>query len=273
MLRQLEVTTRRGTSLTFDMFENDSGYQIADVEGLNPVKATLVAANFAGIDGAQFQSASRGPRHLKITLDLEPDGEIETYTSLRTRLHSYFMTKSQVKLRFRMTSGLFVDIMGVVEDVSSPMFVEDPDVTILITCFLPDFLDPRTVILDGATVPGATVTEIDYPGSVETGIVLRMDINRPLTDFTIYNTGEDGILQQFNFSGTLLAGDDLVISTVKGSKGITLTRSGTTSSYLYGRTPQSNWIELGEGVNNFRVYTPGDPIPYELEYTVRYGSI
>jgi hypothetical protein len=273
MLKQVDVTTRRGTSLSFDMFENDSGYQIADVQGLGPVKATLVSSDYANMDGLQYQSASRGARNIKLILDLEPDGVTETYTSLRTRLDSFFMTKTRILLRFTKTSGLYVDIVGIVEDVSVPMFDEDPQVTISIMCFLPDFLDPRTVELDGVTVATSTVTPILYPGTVETGIILTMNVNRSLSGFTIYNTGEDGILQQLDFSAALLSGDVLVINSVRRSKGITLTRSGITSSLLYGKTPQSSWIQFDEGVNNFRVYAPGDPVPYQLDYTVRYGGI
>lgn len=273
MLSQVDVTTRRGTSLSFDMFENDSGYQVADIEGLGPVKATLVSSSFAGIDGVQYQGATRGARNIKLHLDLEPDGVTDTFTTLRTRLDSYFMTKTQIKMRFHKLSGLYVDIIGVVEDVSAPMFVEDPNVTIFITCFLPDFLDPRTVIREGVTVPDSTITAIDYPGTIETGTLLTLNVNRSISDFTIYNTGENGILQQLDFSAALISGDILTISSVKGSKFITLVRSGVTSSVLHGKTPQSSWIEFDEGINNFRVYAPGDPIPYELEYTVRYGGI
>lgn len=273
MLKRLDVTTRRGMSLSFDMFENNSGYQVADIEGLDPVKADLVSFEYSGTDGAEFQSASLGPRNIKLVLDLEPDGVTDTFASLRKRLNSYFMTKSQVKLRFFMMSGLYVDIAGVVEDVSAPLFEQDPDVTVSIMCFFPDFLDPRTVVIDGMTVSDATITEIDYPGTMETGTLLRLNVNRSLSNFTIYNTGEDGILQQLDFSGSLLNGDVLTISSVKRSKGITLVRSGVTSSFLYGKTPQSSWIQFAEGVNDFRVYAPGDPIPYELEYIVRYGSL
>lgn len=272
MLKQLNVLTRRGTLLTLDMFENESGYQVAEIEGLDPVKAEIVSTRYAGKDGAQFQSASRGPRFLKLKLDLQPDG-VETYTSLRKRLHSYFMTKSRIGMRFFLTSGLYLDLEGVVEDHSSPMFSEDPEVEILVTCFDPDFVDPRGVVLEGTTVSSSVNTEIEYPGTVETGVVLTLNINRNLPAFTMYNLGEDGQLQQLDFSGNLLAGDTLVINTNKGQKGITLTRSGTSSSYLYGRTAQSGWIEFAEGINNFRVYAPGDPVPYQLAYTVRYGGL
>jgi len=65
----------------------------------------------------------------------------------------------------------------------------------------------------------------------------------------------------------------LVISSLQGAKGITLTRAGVASSLLYGRSAQSNWIQLFPGNNNFRIFAPGDPIPYVLEYVVRYGGL
>src|SRR5687768_5466342 len=241
MLSQLNVLTRRGTSLTLDMFENDSGYQIADIDGLDPVKAVLVSTGYAGMDGEEYQSASRGPRNIKVKLDLQPDGE-QTFTSLRKALHSYFMTKSTVRLRFTMTSGLYVDIMGVVEDHSSPMFDEDPEVDISLMCFKPDFVDPRAIELDLTTVAGSTNTPINYPGNVEAGIYLTLNINRTLPAFTIYNQGEDGRLQQLDFAGDLVAGDVLNINTIPGNKSITRTRSGSTVSLLYGKPAQSSWI-------------------------------
>ena len=272
MLRQLDVTNRRGMTLIFDMFENDSGYQV-EVDGLDPVKAEIVTTSYAGKDGVQFTSASRGARNVKIGIDLVPDGtEEKTYTKLRRTLYSFFMTKSQVRLRLHDTSGLYVDLFGVVEDTAAPMFEEDPDVNVVILCTEPDMIDPRTVTLNGVTVSGGTLTEVDYPGTVETGILFEMTVDRTVNDFTIYNTGEDGGLQQLDISGELLSGDKLIINTNRGSKSITRTRSGTTTSMLRAKTPQSNWIEFAEGLNNFRVYTPGDPIPYKVEYTVRYGS-
>lgn len=273
MLKQFDVTTRRGTSLSFEMQENDSGYQVADIDGLDPVKATLVSTSFAGWDGVQFQSAKRDPRNIKIKLDLHPDFVTDTFTTLRKRLNSYFMPKSEVTLRFYETTGLYVDIKATVESLSAPLFAEDPDVEISLMAFQPDFVDPKMVTLAGNTVSTTTNTPINYPGTIETGTVLTLNVNRTLAAFSIYNTGEDGVLHQLDFSGSLLAGDQLVISSLKGAKGITLTRSGVSSSLLYGRSAQSSWIELMEGINQFRVYAPGDPIPYELEYMVRYGGL
>lgn len=272
MLHKLDITNRRSMTLSLSMFENESGYQIADIEGLDPVKANLVSTSYAKQNGEQYQGSTRGARDVKIFIDLQPDGE-STFTSLREGLYTYFMTQSEVRLRFHKESGLFVDLVGVVETHSSPSFKEDPQVTISIHCHQPDFLDPRVVIREGSSVDGSTNTAIVYPGNLEASTILRLFINRELEDFTVYNTPEDGILRQLDFSGALLDGDELIISSIRNAKGITLIRSSVTSSFLWGRTPQSAWIELFEGVNQFRVYASGDPIPYELEYVVRYGGI
>lgn len=273
MLSKVDVTNRRGQVLSLEMLENDDGYQIADIDGLNPVKATFVSTSYANMEGEQYQSARRGPRNIKIKLDLDPDFVTQTYTSLRENLYSYFMTKNLVKLRFYMDTGLTVDIDARVEDVSTPLFEQDPSVDISLMCFKPDFIDPEMNTISGNTVSSSTNTVIAYPGTVETGVVLTLNVNRNLDSFTIYNLVEDGTQQQLDFSSPLIAGDQLVISSLKGSKGITLTRSGVSSSLLYGRSAQSSWIELNEGNNQFRVYALGDPVPYELEYVDRYGGL
>lgn len=273
MLKQVDVTNSRGMTLSLEVFENESGYQIADWDGLTPVKATLVSTSFATLDGSQFQTARREPRNVKLKLDLQPDFVTDTYTSLRKKLYTYFMPKSQITLRFHDTTGLYLDIVGIVEDHSASIFEEDPPVDISIMCFQPDLVDTRMVTYSGSTVDTGTTHAIDYPGNIEAGTVLTMNVNRTLSSFSIYNTGEDGVLKQLDFSGSLIAGDTLVVSSLKGNKGITLTRAGIGSSYLYGRSPQSAWIELIEGINQFRVYATGDPIPYTLEYLRLYGGL
>lgn len=272
MLTKVEVTNRRGNVLTLPIGDDDDPYQ-ASFEGLEPVKATLTSSSYAGSDGEIFQSAKRGARNIKIQMDLDPDFVNDTYTTLRQGLYPFFLPKSQIKLRFYTATGLYVDINGVVEDFSSPLFEQDPSVNISVMCYQPDLLDPRIIQVEGLSVDDSENMVLDYPGTVETGTVVTLNLNRPLTEFTIYNSDEGGNLLQLDFTGSLLEDDILVVSSLRGAKGITLTRTGISSSYLYGRSAQSNWIQLDEGLNNFRVYAEGDPIPYVLEYIVRYGGL
>lgn len=273
MLRKVDVVTRRGTTLSLDLFENDSGYQVDDIEGLDPVKATLSSAPYAGQDGEEFQSARRGFRQIVLKLDLEPDFVTETFATLRRKLYDYLMPTETVRFRLYLDTGLYLDIEGVVEDHSSPMFEEDPKVAVTVICFKPDLLDPNLVEHSGSTVSTSTVENLNYPGSVPVGVVLTLNVNRNLAGFTMYHTGEEGVLSQLDFSYPLINGDQLVVSSLKGAKGITLTRSGVSSSLLYGRSAQSKWIEFAKGINQFRVYAPGDPVPFVLEYQVRYGGL
>lgn len=273
MLIKVEVTNSRGNILSLPMEEGDGFYQIADIDGLDPVKAVLVATSYAGSDGEEFQTAKLGSRNIKIALDLDPDFDPKTYSDLRRDLYPFFMPKGRVTLRFFMDSGLYLDIVGIVEEMSAPLFSDDPTVVISLMCYQPDFIDGRMVTVNGSTVDDVTNTEIEYPGTVESGTVLTLNVNRVVTEFTIYNVDEGGRQTQLDFSGALEADDTLVISSIRGAKGITLTRDSVTSSFLYGRSAQSSWISFVEGLNQFRVYAEGDPIPYVLEYVVRYGGL
>lgn len=273
MLTKVEVTNARGNTLALAIEEDDNPYQVAAIEGLEPVKATLVSSNYAGSDGEVFQSAKRGSRNINIKLDLDPDFVNNDYTTLRQGLYPYFNTKSSIKLRFYSSTGLYLDIVGVVEEFSSPLFEQDPTVDISVMCFQPDFIDPRMVTVESLTVEDEDTIAIDYLGSIEAGVVVTLNVNRAMTEFTIYSIDESGRILILDFNGDLEEDDVLVISSLRGAKGITLTRDSVSSSYLYGRSAQSNWIELTEGTNNFRIYAPGDPVPYVLEYVSRYGGL
>jgi hypothetical protein len=255
------------------MYESDTEpYQVAKIQGLDPVKANLTSSSYAGNDGEVFQNSKRAARNIVMEVDLDPV-EGQTYGELRQGLYTYFMPKNQVKLRFHTDTGLYLDTLGYVESFDVPIFDKDPQISISIMCYDPDLEDPRIVQIESGTVDDTEVIEIDYPGNVSTGTVVTLNINRELTDFTIYNSDEAGNTLQLDFTGALEDGDTLVISSRRGNKGITLTRTGIQSSYLYGRSAQSNWIELDRGLNNFRIYAAGDPIPYVLEYVVRYGGL
>lgn len=274
MLTRIEVTNLRGQTIDLGIEEDDlNPYQVQSIEGLEPVKATIASSDSVGADGAFFQSAKREVRNIVIKLDLDPTFLDDSYTSLRQGLYPFFTPTNQVKFRFFHESGLYLDIMGVVESFGSPLFEKEPTVDISVICHNPDFEDPRIIQIDGMTVEDDETMDLIYPGSVASGTVVTLNINRPATDLTIYNVDGGGNITQLDFSGELEDGDTLVISSRKGAKGITLTRAGVSSSYLYGRSPQSKWVELNNGENNFRIYAPGDPIPYVLEYVVRYGGL
>lgn len=273
MLSRVEVRTSRGTLLTLPLEDVENGYIIEEIGGLGPTKATLVTSSTANEDGEQYHSSRREARDITFKIGLEPDYVSNSVQSLRNRLYSFFMPKSEVYLRFVDDQNPTVDIVGRVESCDPAIFSNEPAMDISVHCFSPDFVVPQTTVLAGTTVENDTAVSIDYAGTVESGIVLTLNVNRDENAFTVYNLGPDGMLRQLDFSALLVAGDVVRISTVPGAKSATLTRAGVPTSVLYGVTPQSYWIDLQQGINNVRVYATGTPIPYTIEYLTRYGGL
>jgi tail protein len=262
-----------GMLLTLLLDDISNGYVVQDINGLDPVKATIVSAPFANLDGAQYQSSRRETRNIVLTIGLEPDYVTNTVRDLRTNLYSFFMPKTEVSLRFYMLDGLVVDVSGRVESLETTLFSKEPAVNVSIICFDPDFVELTPVEIEDETVADTTEFLITYEGSVEAGFTLVLEVDRSLSEFTIYHRGPDDVVRSMDFAASLVADDVVTVNTNVGSKAVTLLRSSTLSSILYSLSPQSPWLELQPGDNYLRVYAVGDPIPFSITYTPRHGGL
>jgi hypothetical protein len=273
MLVKVEVRGAQGNLLVLPLEDIFEGLLVEEIEGLDPVKATIVSSSFATVDGSQYQSSRRESRNIKIKLGLEPDPAVDTVRSLRKSVYDFFMPKAPVDLRFFMEDGLTVNISGRVETCDATMFTEEPSVDISIINFDPDFQNLTPTSLSGNTTSTETETLIAYPGTVETGVLFTLNVNRSISEFTIYHRSPSGTIRSMDFSAPLVTGDVLKISSVTGDKGATLTRTSVTSPIMYGVSPQSSWLELSAGDNHIRVYAEGAAIPYTIDYVTRYGGL
>lgn len=274
MIVLLEVTNSQGSVLALPLDDPSNGFVISEIEGLDPVKATITSSSFAKQDGTQYQSSKRESRNIVLSLEFKPEYAAVPVRTLRQNLYDFFMPKSEVSFRFYDDDGLEVDISGRVEDFQSKLFVKKPKVDISIICFDPDFIDQTPVVVPGQTVADTTESLIHYDGSVETGFTFVLSVDRALTEFTLYHRPPNGDLHSMEFANVpLSAGDVLTISTISGAKGATLTRAGVDSSVLYGVSPQANWAELIKGDNHIRVAASGAAIPYTITYLNRYGGL
>lgn len=274
MITKVDITSVQGGFLSLPMENVVTGFPVQEIDGLDPVKATLVSSTFAQQDGAQYQGGRREPRDIKFQLGIEPNWAAdETVRSLRGQLYTTLMPKSSVMMEFTMTDGLVVNIEGVVESFESTIFAKDPTVDIIIRCFDPDFVEPAVVQLEEDTVSTSTMTDFVYEGTVETGVLVELAVDRTITGFTIYHTGSDGIPHSMLVSASLVAGDLVSISTVSGNKYATLRRAGADSSILYGVAPQADWFSLLPGDNSLRIELSGAAIPYTVSYINRYGGL
>lgn len=273
MLTKVDVRNPEGSLLSLELTDISDGLIVEEVEGLDPVNASIVSSNNARRSGSQYQASRREERVITLKVAFKPD-VANTVEDLRFRMYEYFMPDEAVKLTFHLDSGLEVDISGRVESCEAPLFAKEPVMEVVVICFDPDLVDPDDVVFAGETTDTSSVETLTLPrGTVRVGFVMVMNIDRTIDEFTIYHTAPDGKLRQLDFAYNMLNGDILTISTVEGDKYARLNRSGTVTSALNGVLPQSSWLELSRGNNDIRVYAEGDEIPYTLTYKHRYGGL
>src|SRR6478609_12341 len=126
MLEKVEVRNYSGGVLTFLLDDPSSGFVVRDIQGLDPVKAVLASSGFAGVDGAQFQSARRESRNILAIIGLEPDYATQSVKSLRDTLYDVIMPKDQCSVWFFDTDESLVYIDGRVESIETELFVQEP---------------------------------------------------------------------------------------------------------------------------------------------------
>lgn len=274
MLTRVEVQTPQGQTLTLSLIEPNNGLIVSKIDGLDPVKATIVTSQQALLDGMQYQSSRREMRNIVISVDLEPDYASTDVRGLRALLYQYFMPKSIVDLRFYMDEQFYASISARVESCETPMFTSEPQMTISLLCPDPDFVAPIATRVLGVSMPTVSEMLINYEGTAETGIFFRFLPNRAISQFTIYNRPQGAAdFQMMEFAAPLVSLDELQINTVGGNKSATLIRTGTSIPMLYGVSPTAAWIQLYPGQNWFRVLAEGASIPYTVDYVAKYGGL
>jgi hypothetical protein len=277
MLSKVDVVGPSGSTLSLPLADTSAGYILKGIEGLDPVKATLVSSSFAQLDGSQFQSARRENRNVILTVGIEPYSGGATVRSLRAALYAYFMPKTVVTLKFYDDDVFFASIVGTIESCETPLFSKDPELNISIVCFDPAFSAASATSVSGNTVSSSSSTEqtINYPGSVETGYLFTLNVNRSISGFTLYMRRAGGSALALDFAASLVSGDVVKISTASRDKYARLTHSGVESSVLFDVSKSSIWTPLWPGDNFLRVKQAdtGAAIPFTLAYTTKYGGL
>lgn len=282
LLTKLRAINNQGDTLNLPLDNHSGGYLVTDIQGLGPAKATLSSKVATGTDGEQFNSGRLEPRNVIIKLGLTPDYASSSVYALRAQLYPYFMPNTEVLLKLDLFDkfsdsviyqNLNLEIKGVIESFEVDQFVKDPTVDLSIMCYAPALVDPEPVIFEGSTVFGLHEVVLNYPGSLETGFLFSIFPNRTLSSFVIYHRPSNQKLYSAHFDGELLAGDVLKINSVRGDKYVRRLRNGIESTQLFALHKQSKWLELDRGVNHLRVYASGDPVPYQIEYTTKYGGV
>lgn len=115
----------------------------------------------------------------------------------------------------------------------------------------------RTSLIEFGEIKNETEQTVYYSGDAEIGVVITIHAIGNVRNITIYNTGTREVmridtdkLEKLTGSG-MVAGDEIIISTIKGDKSITLLRNGIYTNILNCLDKDSDWFQLSKGDNIF----------------------
>ncbi len=256
----LVVENGSGEKLT--LTGNEEKYQIVNIEGLNPPNATINTSTIVGMDGSTFMSSKLENRNIVITIKITGDTE-----SNRIQLYQFFRTKHWCKIYYN-NSHRDVYAEGYVESMENNLFQQSQTIQISIVCPDPYLKAVQEIVND---ISNRLVT-IDNDGETDIGLEIRLEALDTVVYPVIYNaiTGEF-----FRVRIHMEKGYVIHINTNPGKKSITVTINGNTSSYIHGVDPDSTWLSVRVGENEFTydAHSGVESLSVEFKHRVQYEGI
>lgn len=250
--------------------------QIRNIEGLDPVAASVTSAPFGAVDGESYIGSSIPRRNIVLTIRANPDWSTWRYETLRRLIYSYFMPKLAAKLEFYSDDMDPVEISGIVESVETSLFSKDPEFVVSIICPDPHFTAIEATVLTGQSVrPGGAVVEIDYDGNVQTGVHVKVSQVSGAEPTSIAIQLGDPATTYFEVESTVDSGMYFEMSSVPMRKFIQNIDigGGTITNLLNDVVEGSWWPSIVPGTNEFSVITDQGVQDWELTYFKRYGGL
>ena len=134
----LKVENAKGAIL--ELTNDETNFQVTNVEGLTPPNATINTSDFANGDGSSFNSSKIPNREIVITVYI--NGDVQTN---RLTLYQYFRNKNWCKIYYT-DDQRDVYIEGYVQAFEAPIFTQKQVAQISILCPDPYFKDIETII-------------------------------------------------------------------------------------------------------------------------------
>lgn len=257
--------------------------QIRNIDGLDPVKATVNTSPRGSRDGSSYKGSNVADRNIVLTLGLNPDWVIWTMSKLREHLNTYFMPKSYVRLVFESDEKTPVEIFGYVESNSQSQFSKDPEIQISVIC-----PDPYFKSIDGINIEGqsnAAAIPIEYEGDIETGVIVH--VQKAFGSPAVYPTnivftlqgGYYSVVAADTVSGHPVdAAHDLYISSKVGDKYIRrYTNAPGPSTYTNllndSLLVNGKWPIIGPDTDSVQVTSDAGVQDFMMSYSPLYGGL
>lgn len=302
MIQSLTVTNYLGESLIIPMKNSEStGFILHDMTGLGPPTASVNTSKVATKDGSKYNSARAEERNIVLPMYFTP---IPTIEDARHRSYKYFPLKKPVILAFK-TDNRECQIVGYVETNEPDICSDREGCQVSIICPNPYFSSIYDTVTSFSGVEAAfefpfsnedtTNPHIEfgkivvkaenlvrYEGDAESGVQIRITASATVKNITIYNVDTRGTMHIYHDKLVALTGfgivkgDEIIITTDKGSRSVTLLRNGKSTNILNAIDPRNDeWFSLTKGDNIF-AYTAdegSDYLMFVVDHTTLYEGI
>jgi len=281
MIKTITITNHLEESITLEMGSPEkSGFSIYNVDGLGPPKANIQMTEMSLMDGSFYDSARSASRNIVFSLGFvanPPQGV--TIEDIRLKCYKYFPLKKCIKIVIE-TDNRICETYGYVESDVPAIFSKEEGTIISVLCpnsYLFSTEKEVTIfnavealfefpfgnesltekLLEFSSISGVLIKSIYYPGDAEIGIVIYIHALDLVSMVEIYNleTNESITIDTDRLAELtgeeFHAGDDIIISTVKGDKYVILIRDGETINILNCIDKYPNWFQLEKGDNLF----------------------
>lgn len=276
MIKSFTITNHMNDMLKIDLeHPESSGFIVNSVSGLGAVKADINTTKLISTDGVVFNSARVNERNIVFDL-MFMKTDFETIEDIRQKTYRFFPVKSKIDIVVE-TDNRNLKTKGYVESNTPNIFSKEENTQISIICPEPYFYsagDKNVTTFYGVeskfefpfsnestTNPLIVFGEIrnnaenyiEYTGDSEVGVVVKIFALGQVKNPKIYNvrTNEFVKIDTSKISYGIKAGDNIIINSIKGRKGITLIRDGEEINIIYSLDKQTTWLQLRNGTNVF----------------------
>lgn len=304
MIKSITVTNYLGDSIKLDLARpEESGFVVQSIKGFGPGEANINTTEVSTNDGSLFNSSRLPSRNIVIGLKFLWKKSVE---DVRQLSYKYFPIKKKLTL-FIETDNRQAEIDGYVESNDPNIFSRDEGSDISIICPNPFFysagkngtnttifygVEPMfefpfsneslfECLLEMGAIQNQTEKVITYDGDSEVGVTITIHAVGEANKIAIYNTGTREIMRidtdklaVFTGSG-IIAGDDIIICTVKGNKSISLQREGKLINILNCLEKNADWFQLTKGDNIFAYTTEtgSSNLQFKIENRIVYEGV
>ena len=290
MIRYVTVVNYLGEALIMPLsYPEASGIVVRDITGIGPGSASINTSEINTNDGSLYNSARLGQRNIILTLQFFDQSL--TAEEIRHLTYKYFPIKKPITLFFEtdervcMIDGYVETNEPVIfssgGNGASASTAEYTQISVI--CPYPYFysagadgehttvffgIDPKFEfpfsneslyenLIEFGEIQQMTEQVIEYYGDAEIGVEIHINSIGTVGNITIYNTGTREMMtidvskiEALTGEG-IVAGDEIIINTVRGHKSIRLLRGGRYINILNALDKDADWFQLAHGENVF----------------------